>query len=678
MSEGGLVSKLLREAATLAMEDDREEGHDALLLAAEQIANEHGLESPSRKSKSPSRSLELSYSRDASFAHVESAPPFVKLPSQKIATNTGSTLSADLATETITSSSVPAQIDSAETDALALLKSMNVEPLPEPKQSSTVALGDDIQALLDIAVSEGITLNQTHPVSAVKSKPKKERVTVVDANAAAAALAKQKYLTRVQQNRLKGTSLASSLAFQPSGMTAGTISTLPSRLSLLLQAADEKPYGDTLRRQYQTSTQEMLLKNMFLVTNGTQSRRRRQQDSKDKGLNSTAQQEKLLAKFVDDKKHSHYQSDAYDTQPLSARSYRDGPPSIAPSKSQRSQSACRSAMNRLAQPANRTPNAIARKIDPTLNYTTFDDAKEATFRPNLGRRKGSAKNQRGQQDDDDDRKEDIRFGFISRQEADARIRREELAFVQGRADYDAKLNKKVCPQCGAKQSYDEVKEKRKICPNCRVAYGHSLAWNTVSKKFFANMHTYQRRVKEHRERILQEVMREFSTVEMKFVDTKTGKITTQRVERRDKKLNKEEEEEFFLNLKERMAHHEELLKKLGQEVYSELCPFTPTLSHDQSHKKKTGLLEDEDRVSSDEDDYDLQQDGQSNPVKAFMRRYEEDLSLRRLKMPMKYLPTQKFHSKRHENDFDALDGEEEGADKQRLKEEDSSPPRFRF
>ena len=38
----------------------------------------------------------------------------------------------------------------------------------------------------------------------------------------------------------------------------------------------------------------------------------------------------------------------------------------------------------------------------------------------------------------------------------------------GKAGYDALVDKKQCPNCGAKQSYDEVKEKRKECPNCKV------------------------------------------------------------------------------------------------------------------------------------------------------------------------------------------------------------------
>ena len=47
-------------------------------------------------------------------------------------------------------------------------------------------------------------------------------------------------------------------------------------------------------------------------------------------------------------------------------------------------------------------------------------------------------------DDDDGRKEDAKYGFISRQEAEERNRRETLDFNIGKAKYDALIDKKVC------------------------------------------------------------------------------------------------------------------------------------------------------------------------------------------------------------------------------------------
>ena len=50
---------------------------------------------------------------------------------------------------------------------------------------------------------------------------------------------------------------------------------------------------------------------------------------------------------------------------------------------------------------------------------------------------------------------------LHRQEAQERSRRQEQDLAIGKADYDKLIDKKQCPSCGAKQSYDEVKEKRK-------------------------------------------------------------------------------------------------------------------------------------------------------------------------------------------------------------------------
>lgn len=679
----GMTSKLsiLQEAAILAAEDDREEAYDGIMLAAEEIAQEHGLNSPSRKSKLE-KSLELSYSRDDVPSQSVSVAPPVKLPSEFVTTISESKPpllqkpSIVGVPEEPTLTSVPSEPNSVKDDALALLKSMNVDPLPEPKVepklAATVAFEQDLQALLNIAREENLLQTHPQPSNSVKKKPLKDQLAATEA--AATALAKQKYFTKVQQNKLKNASLASSLTFQRSSATSGTLSTLPSKLSMLLQTADAKPYGENVRQLYRSNTQEMLLKNMYLVNN--QSSR---PGSKNKHtLSQSYLQEKQLAKFLsDDKDH-----DPESSMPNTARSA----PTIAPSKSRHEQrTSIRQSVDRLAVPANRSPTALQIKIDPTLKHSTYDDAKESTFRPCIGKKKSAKATRSGHGDDSDgERKEDSRYGFIQRQEAEERNRREELAFKQGRVDYDAKLNKKVCPNCLAKQSYDEVKEKRKLCPNCRVPYVHLLTWGKVSKKFFAKMKTYQEKLLEHKKRIYKEVMIEFTTVERKYFDSKTGKIEMERVERKEKRLSKEDEEEFFQRLKEKMAKHEELLKTLEKEVYDELCPFAPNLSHEILHKKKN--VDDEDLVSTSSEEEEL--DGNAakhDPVKAFMKRYEDDMEVRRLKMPGKYLPTHKYISKRHHHGDDDEFGDEDDENaaenairKQQAAAKEERPPRFRF
>lgn len=61
-----------------------------------------------------------------------------------------------------------------------------------------------------------------------------------------------------------------------------------------------------------------------------------------------------------------------------------------------------------------------------------------------------------------------RAPFVDRLTRNEKQRRDRLARARGKADYDF-MDKKVCPKCGAVQSYDEYIDKRK-CQDCNVAY----------------------------------------------------------------------------------------------------------------------------------------------------------------------------------------------------------------
>jgi ribosomal protein S27AE len=118
--------------------------------------------------------------------------------------------------------------------------------------------------------------------------------------------------------------------------------------------------------------------------------------------------------------------------------------------------------NRLSRPKQSSSiGGSRRQSDPELKYTLYDEVQNCTFRPKLT--SSTAESKGGNRGDEDEKS-----NFIQRQEATARNHREEREFKMGQADYNAKIDKKTCPQCGAKQSYDEVKEKRKQCPNCKV------------------------------------------------------------------------------------------------------------------------------------------------------------------------------------------------------------------
>ena len=71
--------------------------------------------------------------------------------------------------------------------------------------------------------------------------------------------------------------------------------------------------------------------------------------------------------------------------------------------------------------------------------------------------------------------------YIIRMDAKERSRRVKLQREQGRKDYEAKLDKKVCPICKTIQKYEEVLDKKKFCMECNVVYRSVKTWSHVEK-----------------------------------------------------------------------------------------------------------------------------------------------------------------------------------------------------
>lgn len=70
-----------------------------------------------------------------------------------------------------------------------------------------------------------------------------------------------------------------------------------------------------------------------------------------------------------------------------------------------------------------------------------------------------------------DRIQESREGdFVDRVSRVEKQRRARLERARGQAEYELRVDKKVCPQCGATQTYDEVITKKKRCQHCGVEY----------------------------------------------------------------------------------------------------------------------------------------------------------------------------------------------------------------
>jgi len=272
--------------------------------------------------------------------------------------------------------------------------------------------------------------------------------------------------------------------------------------------------------------------------------------------------------------------------------------------------------NRLATPHssfNHTAEEIKR--DPTLRYTRYEDAKECTFRPQCIGREAEKKKSRG--DDDEDQPKESPSAFMDRQEAKERTRRTELDLAIGKAAYDKLIDKRQCPVCTAKQSYDEVKEKRKECPNCRVEYKRQTVWGNVGEKFFQREKSNAIKMAENKELIRQEMADESQTIEKHVYDRKTGKITLVKeiIQINDMLSTPESELEFHLRNEERLMIKAEKLRLLENSTHNATCTFQPN-------------IERKDRRDDDET---------LDPVGAFMSRMTEDWEGRLTNNPERYV-----------------------------------------
>ena len=249
------------------------------------------------------------------------------------------------------------------------------------------------------------------------------------------------------------------------------------------------------------------------------------------------------------------------------------------------------------------------KRDPTLRYSLYDDAKECTFKPKIhGKKKLSS---------DSDAKESERNRFIDRQEAEERHRREDLEDRIGKAAYEASLDKKYCPSCGAKQSYDEVKDKRKECPNCKVEYKRKIVWEQIQSNFFKKGKDYAIIEAENKKKLIKEIEREeLEKIERTVYDSKTGKVIT--VHGADMKSLKWEEvkDDFYERLEEFQKEREKTLLEIKKKVTPS---FKPMIKREAKTEEGEEPIENPKAV-----------------VQAFLQRLEEDEAERRQSMPYKF------------------------------------------
>ena len=622
-----MALSMLQKAANQAMQEDKEAGKEAMFFAADQIANEKGLTSPLRR-RSPNqleRSLELSQSLDRYSLHEKGAMNMNNLESSFRPIEESEQKSKN------------------EADALAFLKSMNVEPVQVPVKASTVGFESDVMALMKMSEEP------EHASTGGKGKKKGKTLSATDPKPfqSKSGYGKDRYLNRLAQSRSLGGGKSSMSSSRRNG---STVVSEQSKISKLLARAEEKSYHDRIRASFQSEMQEMLFRSMHVI---------QPLSARSSGTRSSFSSSRYA-----ENKHGRSDDENEDNDLL----HHSG-----------RWKTMREMSDRLSKPMSHQPTRLDMKIDPTLKYYTLDDAKECTFQPNYHKKrhqkdKDAKRGHHNDSDEDEGKKEDPKYSFISRQEAEERVRREELAYKIGKKDYDASVYKKQCPKCLAKQSYDEIKEKRKLCPNCRVEYQYLMTWGKVSKHFFQKCREYSIKSIENKKKIIFELENEYKFKIIRKLDPHTNRLVNVQEEIQfHEKLTPQQEKEFYKRLKEYQQHHKEMLEYLEKEITKEYYPFQPQIA--QLLKKSSGNEDEEDEIEADRkhhygDDDNDGEDDDDNAIKAFLHRYERDLQERREKMPMRYKPIRKYRpiKKRHgggpEQDDDDDDEDDYSSDEE--------------
>jgi hypothetical protein len=631
---------ILQKAAQQANLEVKEEGKEAVYKAADQIANERGLTSPLRRKSPLDRSLDFSQSLERYTI------------TDKVIVNVNG----------LETSYRPPEEEATDSDALGLLHQMNVKPLLSPTQVSASAFTDDVAALLKMAgkdpdgqpLKTGGKKGKTISGASRHSSPKRFQSKT-------GTHGKDRYLQRLTASRQNSLLLGGGKSSASSrGRHSGRVASEPSRVSLMLARAeaDEKPYSDRIRNSFRSEMEEMLFRSMHIVQPTSSLRSSRSRPFSATSSRYFSESKDGSGGEDDDLRHS----ERWKTMRVNS--------------------------DRLSTPGTHTPTRLDKKFDPTLRYSTYDDAKECTFRPNFHNKKRDAKNSHSRRNDSDDenegKKEDPKYSFISRQEAEERIRREELNYKIGKKNYDALIYKKQCPKCQAKQSYDEIKEKRKLCPNCRVEYQYLISWQKVSKGFFQKVREYSHKSLDNKDKLVKELDDEFKYVVKKKIDPETQEVffVKEEIYGKTRTLTKEQEEDFADRLKEYKELHDRRMKELEEEIKKEYYPFQPQIKKLLGSGRKFGGDEDDEEMAEDfrnhfggdEDD----EDNNADAIKAFLNRYEQDLVDRREKMPMRYVPTRKYRPMKKRGDNSKNDESSDEEDEENNSDEENRKENRKF
>lgn len=164
-------------------------------------------------------------------------------------------------------------------------------------------------------------------------------------------------------------------------------------------------------------------------------------------------------------------------------------------------------------------DALAKPKDTAASapkHSNIDDMKHCRFQPKINKASRDMLANKGAD----------KAMFIIRMESQEQARRNAITSAVGEADYTARLDRKMCPNCGNYQSYSEWKAKIKRCQGekCRNAlFRPKLAWGDVAGGFLTRLEETQQKKQAALEDVAKKTTPAFRPTKKVVVDPTTGR-----------------------------------------------------------------------------------------------------------------------------------------------------------
>lgn len=259
-------------------------------------------------------------------------------------------------------------------------------------------------------------------------------------------------------------------------------------------------------------------------------------------------------------------------------------------------------------------------VDKNKKYAMFDEADNCTFQP-----KRITKSSYSGGESLNDNKSG---NFLLRQEKTGK-KETKTGFsaeeMKKKEDFEARLDNKVCPQCGRVQSYEQFKENKRNCEVCKEKprYTPKIAWSAVKNDFYRRQQKQLEDIDYHRRELSANIsQRDAIGYRTRYIKEE-DKLVVEKVDFSKSSIVWDEDVEQDFNERMIKSEFKKQLKltKLENEIYGSVGSL-------KSAGRNSTEVEELDYY-----DNDIGKKGASklygvDAATAFMHRYEEDLKRR--------------------------------------------------